>query len=160
MSVSDEGYADRIGKRWPPEKWEEETIKSTFISQGQTSTSFPFSDNPEQTALYSHSVLSPFGCPGYSPRGVMAAWGACLASAGRCEPRLHVWLTSISWSKIPFSKGSSQSNSDKYKEARRLLPTDQVIPMIFLTTNDKQLRSTWTWECNLSKTRKEKQSFN
>jgi len=111
-------------------------------------------------ALHLRGVLSPFGCPGWSLRGVRAAWGACPASADRCEPGLRVWVTSTSWSEFPFSKGSSQSYSSKHREARRLLPTDQVSPMIFLTTNDKQLRSMGTQECNLCKTtRKEKQSF-
>lgn len=116
--------------RWDKEKitpWksQKETIMSIVISQGQTSTSFQYSDNPEQAALYLQSVLSLFRCPGYSPRGVIAAWGACPPSADRCEPGLHVRLTWISWSKFPFSKGSSQSTSSKHRAARRLLPTDQ-----------------------------------
>lgn len=109
--------------------------------------------------IQSRSALclqSPFGWAGCSLRGAGAGWGLpCLT--GRCKPGLHVWLTSISGIEFPFSKGSSQSNSSKHREAKRLLLNDQSIPMLLLT---KQWGGTCSGRCSPSRrTGKEKQSF-
>lgn len=136
---------------------EEETIISIFISRGQASTAFLLPDNPEQIcSLSAESSRMAWLLSGRS----WSRLGGLPCLTGRCKPGLHVWLTSISGNEFPFSKGSSQSNSSKHREARRLLPNDHGIPMLFLTTDDKQLRGMSTGECNLSRTGKDKQGFN
>lgn len=128
---------------------------SIFISWGQTSTSFLCLDNPEQTALYLHSVLSPFGCQARLGEESEQPGGPALPQQTDVSQVYMCGWHQLAEASFHFPKGQVRvipANTGKLDGFCPLTKPDQAIPVIFPTTNDKQLRSMWTWECNLSKT--------